>query len=267
MTPKIKVHELVTGTVSVKRSHREFSGPAGLRFPSILFDRKWTEPLPVRAWLVEHPEGLLLVDTGEGAFASEPAAFEGPDGFFYRKNLRIEQLREEEVDRKIESIGFKPSDIRWVVLTHLHSDHVDGLRHFPSAEVIVTQAEFNKPFGPYRPFWPEWFAPTLWHGLSRSLTARGDISLVATPGHTLGHQSVLVEDDLGYILLAGDLSFSEEQLLNGGLPGISVGVRESAETRKRVLQLANERPLVYLPSHDPDSGNRLRSRQTLTVAK
>ncbi len=263
MSRRIKIHELITGTVSVKWSHREFSGPASLRFPSILLDRNWTEPMPVRAWLVEHEEGLLLVDTGEGAFASEPSAFVGPDGFFYRKNLRIEQRREEEVDRKIEALGFATSDVRWVVLTHLHSDHVDGLQYFPSAEVILTKTEFEKPFGAYRPFWPTWFAPTLWHGPERDLTSDGRIKLIATPGHTLGHQSVLIEDELGYVLLAGDLSFSQEQFLRDGLPGISVGLREAGEIRSKVLRLAEQRPLVFLPSHDPESGERLRNRVSL----
>lgn len=263
MSGQTKIHELVTGTVSVKRSHREFNGPSGLRFPSILLDRKWTEPMPVRAWLVEHAEGLLLVDTGEGEFASDPSAFVGPDGFFYRNNLRIEQAREEEVDRKIEALGFAPSDVRWVVLTHLHSDHVDGLRHFPSAEVILTNSEFEKPFGPYRPFWPSWFVPSLWNGSERPLTTDGSIKLISTPGHTMGHQSVLIEDDLGYVLLAGDVSFSQEQFLRGRMPGISVGIRESVETRARLLRLAEQRPLVFLPSHDPDSGERLRGRKRL----
>jgi N-acyl homoserine lactone hydrolase len=70
----MRIHAIQTGTVAIRRRQRV--GAAGrLRVLKTLTDNEWTEPLPILAWLIEHPEGLILVDTGETARATEPGYF------------------------------------------------------------------------------------------------------------------------------------------------------------------------------------------------
>ncbi|MEL6947540.1 MAG: hypothetical protein AAFO73_07890, partial [Pseudomonadota bacterium] len=68
----IRLHMIQTGWVAVKREHRAFSGPTALRLPAIMASRTWTEWMPVTTFIIEHPEGLIAVDTGESAKIAEP---------------------------------------------------------------------------------------------------------------------------------------------------------------------------------------------------
>ena len=72
----VNIHALQTGTVAVKRTHRKLIGPPFTRLFSILLDWRYTEPLPIYAWAIEHPEGIIVVDTGEAAAVMEPDYFE-----------------------------------------------------------------------------------------------------------------------------------------------------------------------------------------------
>ena len=67
-------HAIETGKVAVRERQRDGAGPGPLRLVNTLVDRSWTESLPILFWLIEHPEGLIAVDTGETARVSEPGA-------------------------------------------------------------------------------------------------------------------------------------------------------------------------------------------------
>ena len=71
----MKFHAIQTGTVQVHEKQRAGSGRGLLRFANTLLDRTWTDPLPILAWVIEHPEGILVVDTGETSKASESEYF------------------------------------------------------------------------------------------------------------------------------------------------------------------------------------------------
>ena len=71
----MKVHALQTGTVAVKSRQQRGVGHGIRRQVNTLLDRAWTEPLPIFAWVIEHPEGLIMVDTGETARTAQPGYF------------------------------------------------------------------------------------------------------------------------------------------------------------------------------------------------
>ncbi|MEO0565318.1 MAG: hypothetical protein AAF125_24640, partial [Chloroflexota bacterium] len=61
----IRIHHIQTGFVAVKSAHRSYDGRDGVGFPAIMADSSWTEWMPITAWAIEHPEGVILIDTGE----------------------------------------------------------------------------------------------------------------------------------------------------------------------------------------------------------
>lgn len=71
----MRVHAIQTGTVAVKTRQRQGVGHGLARPINTLVDREWTEPLPILAWAIEHPEGVIVVDTGETARATEKGYF------------------------------------------------------------------------------------------------------------------------------------------------------------------------------------------------
>lgn len=271
----MKIHAIRTGTVQVHERQRSGAGHGLLRFANTLFDRSWTEPLPIFAWVVEHPEGILVVDTGETARGALPGYFPRWHPYF-RLALREQVHPDNEIGPQLGQLGIRPRDVRWVLMTHLHTDHAGGLSYFPQSEVLVTEAEYHAARGlggrlrgylPHR--WPDWFAPSFvrfkpepfgpfTEGLT--LTRAGDVHLLPTPGHTGGHMSVALDLGDRVVLFAGDTSYTEANLRDGVVDGVaSMGAGEdvAAETLTRIRTLAAKRNVVYLPSHDPDAASRL----------
>jgi glyoxylase-like metal-dependent hydrolase (beta-lactamase superfamily II) len=279
----MRILPIRTGTVRVHERQRRGEGRGVRRSLRTLLDRTWTEPLPIYAWLIEHPEGLIVVDTGETARTAERDYFPRWHPY-YRSAVRFEVRPEEEIGSQLLDMGIQPGYVRWVVLTHLHTDHAGGLHHFPHSEILVSRVEYLtarsfagklRGYLPHR--WPRWFAPRMvdFHDntlgpfdQSYAVTAAGDVRMVPTPGHTKGHCSVAVLDGSQAVFLAGDASYSQELLLQRALDGVcAMGGGESAARQSidRVLGLARLSKMIYLPSHDPDAGRPLRSQELLLV--
>src|SRR5436305_2414728 len=135
----MRIHVIQTGTVAIKQVQRQ-GRPSGNPIVNILRDPTWTEPLPIYAFVVEHPEGLIVVDTGPTARATEPGYYPAWHPFF-RFGMRLSIHPEEEIGPQLAAIGFKATDVRWVVMTHLHSDHAGGLDYFPNSEILASERE------------------------------------------------------------------------------------------------------------------------------
>jgi N-acyl homoserine lactone hydrolase len=269
----MRVHPIQTGIALIRRS--QLAGRAPGRTLRPLLDPRWTAPLPIRAWLVEHPDGPILVDTGETARVNEPGYLPRWHPSF-RRALREHVSREEELGPALGRLGLTAADLRLVVLTHLHCDHTGGLEHVRGANIVVCARELALARGPlgralgYLPHrWPEWFSPRAVtpprrpYGQFREslpLTESGDVLLLPTPGHTPGHASVLLEPPTGpRILLAGDATYAQSLMLAGRIDGIAPSARAAKRTVERLRALAAERPTVILPTHDPDAVRRLEA--------
>jgi N-acyl homoserine lactone hydrolase len=278
----MKIHAIQTGTVAITTKWREGAGHGQLRLVNTLLDREWTEPLPIYAFAIEHPEGVIVIDTGETARVSEPGYFPRWQPFF-RFAVREQVQPEQEIGPQLEQLGILPSDVRRVVMTHLHTDHAGGLHHFPDNEILVSRAELDYAAGlggrirgyPNKR-WPSWFRPILIDlppvsfgpfPASMALTEASDITLVPVPGHSPGQLAVVVEDGDHAVFLAGDSSYTEDALLRGVVDG--VGPDEAAErlTHERIRAYAAETPTVYLPAHDPGTATRLAERQPIEAPR
>lgn len=268
------IHAIQTGTVAVKSKQLQGQGTGTLRLINTLRDSEWTQPLPIYTWVIEHPEGIIIVDTGETARATQPGNFPSWHPY-YKLGLREWVKPEQEIGPRLREIGILPKDVRWVVMTHLHTDHAGGLSHFPDSEIIVSLTEYQiargtagRMRGYLNQHWPDWFSPRLitWEPTavgsfpkSLTLTSTGDVHLVPTPGHTPGHLSVVLEKNNGIYFFAGDVSYTEQLMLQQKVDGVAPDVATAQQTLKRVRHYVQQTHAVYLPSHDPESDRRLES--------
>ncbi|MEM6647547.1 MAG: N-acyl homoserine lactonase family protein [Bacteroidota bacterium] len=256
-----RITPLQTGAVAVKATHREYGGLAPLRLPAIALDPRWTPWLPITCWLIEHPEGAIMVDTGETAQVAEPDYFacDAATRFVYEWLLRFDVQRDVEVDAQLNALGIPAEEIRTVALTHLHSDHAGGLKHFSNATFLTSEAEATQtPAGAVPCRWPSFFQPTpVTYGdgpfgafaESHALTTDGAVRLVPTPGHTRGHQSVLIRHADQWALLAGDASFSRDQVERRAVAGICEDVKTARRTLAVIAEHLEQYETAYMASH------------------
>jgi glyoxylase-like metal-dependent hydrolase (beta-lactamase superfamily II) len=243
----------------------------------MLFDNEWTEWLPIYAWVIEHDEGIIVVDTGETSRVHE-RGYHPRWHPFYRRASRFSVHPNEEIGPQLRVLGISERDVSQVVLTHLHTDHAGGLVHLTGSKTWVAEQELRRASGaggriqgylPHR--WPRFWEPEFIRFEDRPvgpfrqsmpLTKRGDVLIIPTPGHTPHHVSVLVCGSPSFFL-AGDTSYNQQLLLSGKVDGVSPDEAVSRVTIANITALAKERPLVYLPSHDPESEDRLAQQSVI----
>ena len=92
------------------------------------------------------------------------------------------------------------------------------------------------------------------------ITDSEDVLLLPTAGHTKHHASVLFKTDDFDILFAGDVSYNQEQLIQGGIPGINADYKKTRRTYDNITSYAQQKRLIFLPSHDWDASRRLKER-------
>jgi glyoxylase-like metal-dependent hydrolase (beta-lactamase superfamily II) len=276
----MRIHAVQSGLVSIKTCQCYSKGHGAMRLVNTILDRNWTEPLPIYSWAIEHPEGIILIDTGETARTLEPGYFPWWNPYF-QFSIKPCLQPEDEVNSRLRAVGIAPEDVRWVILTHMHTDHIGGLHHFPNAEIIISRREYELTGGwggQLRGYltqrWPDWLDPCLIEyepkpigpfAESFTLTKAGDVCLIPTAGHTGGHLSVLVQLDGLSLFFAGDASYTQQLLLDQIVDGVAQDEAKSRQTLKLILQYVQEFPTVYLPSHDPDAALRLAERSIVSV--
>ena len=255
---------ITTGTLQLKPTFLDGSpahgGSVGL-IRSLWRDARFTQPLPMWAWIVETDNERILIDAGAVPNAS---------GGVTRTRFSISS--DQALVPELAKRGLRPADFDRVVLTHLHGDHVGGLAAFDSKRVWVSRSEWapvarfpGRLLRPliapvHRGFDPNVFDfdgpavggfPGSWR-----VTRDGSVLALPTSGHSVGHTSFLVRRSQGDVLLAGDVTYDLPALEAQRDQGFIADVEQHHITLRRVLSLV-ETGVAYLPSHDPESPTRL----------
>ncbi len=235
--------------------------------PRPLWEKKFTPdernriPLAMRPLLVETGDELVLIDTGAGN--KEDEKFRGIYGLENEGEPTA-------LEDSIREAGFQPSDVTLVINTHLHFDHAGGdtvglpdgevVPAFPDTRHVVQQAEWE--FAHLQnerikaSYLEHNFAPVDEAGLFDRADGPTEIvpgvSLLPTPGHTPGHQSILIESEGESALYLGDLIPTSAHLPLPWIMGYDVEPLVTLETKRRVLErVARERTLLVF-EHDPN---------------
>ena len=204
----------------------------------------------VTCYLVVHPKGILMWDTG-----LTPDAQLKPDSGTRPLKTQLSEL------------GYSPADVNFLAMSHYHSDHTANANDFASATWIVQKTEYDAMFNaaPVRIMAPATFS-ALKNSKAKVLTGEdydvfgdGKAVIKSTPGHTPGHQVLLLNfKNDGNILLAGDLyHFPEERTLNR-FPTFEFNVPQSAASRMSVDEVLRKTKAMLWISHDQATFNKAK---------
>lgn len=265
MDKTIKIHVLECGQVQVDKAlpfHENSLNP--IAFTGIFRPKKHQLTLPVFAFLIEHPKGLVLIDTG------------------WHTDVRVDQIRHlgrlhyminkailpagQAISEQLEQRGIKPQDLDYVILSHLHSDHASGLKLVRDAKNIMVSE-------------PEWKAAQkdklryihhMWDGITvkafpltpseygpvhQSFDLFGDNSVVFVhvPGHCPGLIATIIQRNGKFVLLTGDSGYAKkswEQMIHPGVSGNKKQTIASLQWIKKLSQQPN--CIEVLATHDPE---------------
>lgn len=256
----LKVHSLNCG----------IGDPLGIR----LFPRRFQGHMVTHVLLIEHGDRLTLVDSGLSAHELEDPRRLGS----FSRALRFRAEPERAAIQQIRDLGFDPSQVTDIVLTHLDLDHAGGLVDFPEAKVHVHPAELaaaraRRSWGEkvrYRP--EQWERAKFVEKTIESLellpgvealpldgVADGSMALVPLPGHTRGHSAVWIGSTTPAILFTGDAYYDHsERTMSSSLffecfrKSVHVKPKIAAESLLRLDAIEAAKPgLRVIGTHDP----------------
>lgn len=272
--PPVELHWLRVGhCLQLEALARRGAPPRIIEFPSYAAAIRRIDA-PERGW--------TLVDTGYADHFL--AATARPPALAYRALLPVTLPVEEELPRQLAGLGIDPADVRRIVVTHFHGDHVAGLRDYPAAEIVSGGAASAQILGSSK-------LAALRHGLLpamlpedvrdrltpaedgqeliltgaarlRTWDVAGDRSIVAVdlPGHMPGHLGVLLNAAGRPVLLVGDAAWSTRSIAELTPPSRLAGIafddwaaaRGSLGDLHRLHQAHSDEGLLMLPAHCPD---------------
>ena len=214
--------------------------------------------VPVPIALVDTADGYVLFDTGmncEGI--GDPAGTWGPRA----QTIRPQLVPEDDVRARLGELGVRAGDVRLVINSHLHWDHCGGNRLFTHCPVLVQRAELAFARAPAGPVAGGYMAnhfevPVAYRALDGDEEVAPGVSVLATHGHTPGHQSLSVRLDDREVVLCADAAYTyatlERRLLSGNIWDAALTVA----SLERLRGLA-EAGATVLPGHEPTLWDRL----------
>lgn len=217
---------------------------------------------PYFVYVVKHPDGTVLFDSG-----THPDIETDPRSRFGDAADDFEVLiaPEDRIDRRLATIGLKPTDIDMVIQSHLHFDHAGCLYLFPDTPVMVQREElaFAKNPPPYQELIyvaDDFGCVKDWREIDGDHDVFGDgrVMVLSTPGHTKGHQSLMVRTDSQVVILLADATYFLEKMRQRALPAVIWSPDAFMETWDRLEELEREHDAFLIATHDLDYRERVK---------
>lgn len=260
---KIKIHVLHCGEVQVDKAlpfHEETLNPVA--YTGLFRSNKNQIKLPVSAYLIEHPKGKILIDTGwHTDIRNNQQQYLGKFHYMINKGFLP---KNKAIDEQLLLMGIKPKDIDYVVLTHLHSDHVSGLKLVKEAKnILVSKEELEDARKDKLRY-----IHHMWEGinfqtfemikskygpnnLSFDLFGDESVVFVSVPGHTKGLIATLIQNSGKFVLLTSDCGYAKKYWEKMILPGVSINKKQLIKSLEWEREMSEKSNCVeIIANHD-----------------
>ncbi|MBV9532066.1 MAG: N-acyl homoserine lactonase family protein [Bradyrhizobium sp.] len=216
-------------------------------------------------WLIRHGSEWLLWDTGV-----PESALNDPAGWSTLPKLIVYHLDKTLTDQFAE-IGLKPRDIALVAISHTHGDHIGNVGLFTNSTILMQQAEYtwiHSPAGSNENVNQLMALARNLLGTPKNLQlidgdtdvfGDGSVTLISTPGHTPGSQSLLVHlNKSGFIILSGDVVHSEQNFERNIVPSLNTDKAESIASMEKIRQMIATYKATLFINHDKKQTDKLK---------
>jgi glyoxylase-like metal-dependent hydrolase (beta-lactamase superfamily II) len=210
-------------------------------------------PFVDNCYLLKHSQGWMLWDTG---LADTIAAM--PDGQKPADPKATHWFRPKTLASQLEALGVKPSDIKFVAVSHTHPDHIGNVEMFPQAMLYVQKAEYDWPGANNAPRFKPEHPVTKLEG-DKDIFGDGSVTILSTPGHTPGHQSLLVKlPKTGALVLSGDAVHFKSNWEDRGVPVGNTGQEQTKTSMEKIAGImAKEKATLWI-NHDKAQRDSLK---------
>lgn len=211
-------------------------------------------------YLIDTGSEVILVDTGlpkgtpEEAVNENSTIFTGYDVIDYIDGLK--------------KLGYMPSQVSKIILTHRHSDHSGRLHEFSNAEIYVNEEECGaQELKGLSNIIPVKFTDGAYYNFPDSQTISPNIHMIKAKGHTNGNSIVIVEDkEEGlFYMIHGDITYVDEALYRNKLSVVYDDLKEARITMDRVREFVSKHPTVYMGTHTPQGPENLESKRIIDL--
>ena len=252
------------GLVDTMKIHFLKSGYLESQYNHVIADNSRTEKIsiPVPFYLIEHPAGNVLIDGGNAfEVAEDPVGHWGDAA----NHFKVKMQKADFVLEQLKRLNIKPESIRYVIQTHLHIDHSGALGMFPDAEFIVQRKELEYSMNPdlfqkaiycrkdLERQTENYFLLNGFKDNNFDLYGDGRIVILFMPGHTIGHQSVMLNlPKNGRLLVAGDAAHLRRTIDEGVIPaaGLYYSGEDYAASLNKIRFYKKQGVLIHV-GHDP----------------
>jgi N-acyl homoserine lactone hydrolase len=196
-------------------------------------------------YLIKHAQGWFLWDTGvnDGVAAM-------PNGIAPADPKAVHWRKPKTLAAQLEQLGVAPSDIKAMAVSHTHADHVGNVEMFPASMLYVQKAEYEWPGPNNEPRFKPAHPVTKLEG-DRDVFGDGSVTIISTPGHTPGHQSLLVKlPKTGAVVLSGDAAHFKDNWENRRVPSLNANKEQTVSSMQKIADtLTREKAQLWI-NHD-----------------
>ena len=230
-------------------------GPVGdvSRWSGLAADAGKSVPFAENCYLIKHAKGWFLWDTG-----ITDAAADMPDGLKSPDPRGPHWYKQKKLSAQLEQLGVKPSDVIGLGISHTHPDHVGNVEMFATTMLYVQKAEYDWPDAKGGPRFKPGHPVTKLEG-DRDVFGDGSLTLISTPGHTPGHQSLLVRlHKTGNVLLSGDAVHFKSNWDNRRVPSFNTDPDATKASMEKMAGILKREHAQLWINHDKPQRDTLK---------
>ena len=234
--------------------------------PTVPKEKQRDITIPVSMWVIDHPKGLIVFDTGNNVAISGSAdnckKYWAPGNCDF---LKPSQTRADVIDSQLKTLGYDVSKVKVVVSSHSHLDHIGNIEMFPNAVHVIQKKEL------YQAWFPEKFQGRSSPGTfvmadidnarefnylelegDYDLFGDGSVMILSTPGHTLGHQSMKVKLGSGQTIIMSQDAIWMQENVDGYPAGLNYSVQDYTKSVNRLKFMRDIEGTSLFFAHDQD---------------